>query len=94
MKPLMAPRIEGDNTLIQLVVQKNERGIGDFKFTILGSITMKKGEVPPITLALRKKIEDVISLERFKVIALWKGYISDLVIFNGRPSNCDIVWSH
>lgn len=51
-----------------------QKGLEDNKYNIIGRVTMRRGDPLPSTLDLRKKLESVWGMLRFKIKPVGRGY--------------------
>lgn len=68
LKPLATPRLVGGNVVIDLYVNDNENGVQELQYSVVGKLTIQKGEIMQTILVLKKRLQDVLNILNFKVI--------------------------
>lgn len=80
MKQIAVPRREGGNVVVKLDVEDYKKGVEELKFSIVGRLSLQRGQDPPTNKFLRQKLEEFLGCKQFKLIPL-KGGIYH-VLFN------------
>lgn len=57
MKSISAPRREGGNIVVELDVDKYKKGVAKLQFSIVGRISIQRGESLPMNMVLKEKLE-------------------------------------
>lgn len=70
LKSLPHPRKEGRNIVIQLDIDKYQRGVQELQFSVVGKLVLWRWEEIQTNMALKTKFEAVWGIKDFKVIRI------------------------
>lgn len=79
LKPITTPRREGGNIIIQLDFNDYRRGVQDLQFSVVGMLSLPRGEALPTNMNLKPSLEVAWGFANFRVISL-KGVYHFLLI--------------
>lgn len=73
LKQIAARRREGGNVIVDLDVEEYRKGVEYLKFSIVGRLSLQRGEDFPTNKTIREKLEAFWGLSDFKLIPLKGG---------------------
>lgn len=72
LKTFVVLKIEGGNIVVEVDEEEYQKEVEEFKYSIVGKISLRKKDVPPTTLDLKNKMVELWKIEKFKLISMGK----------------------
>lgn len=73
LKPITNPKVTGGNLVVQLDAEEFKRGVEHLKYSVLGKLSLQRGDVVPTTMEIKAKLVARLQVETLQVIVMGKG---------------------
>lgn len=73
LEPVSNPTIAGGNIVVQVDEEEYKRRVEDLKFNVTGKSILKKWDLVPTTMEIRRKLLEYWDINDLKLIPLGKG---------------------